>query len=149
MNEQKSSPSVMRSIAAVLLGLATIFVLSAGTDIVLYATHVFAPPGRAMATPLWLLSTAYRIVYGVVGCYVAARIAPSRPMRHSMILGAIGVAVGLIGIGTSIGKGPEYGPMWYPIVIALIPIPCAWVAGRLRESQLATASVATRERSTA
>lgn len=142
MDGQKSSQSLVRSIVAVVAGLVAIFVLSAGTDILLYATHVFSSPGKPMATPLWLLSTAYRIVYGIAGCYLTARLAPNRPMRHSLILGWIGVAVGLIGIGTSIGKGPEFGPHWYPIVIAAICIPSAWVGGHLRESQLAKTGAA-------
>ncbi len=131
MSETQSPRRVLQSIGAVLAGLVAIVVLSIGTDILMYATGVFPPQGQSMADALWLLPTAYRIAYGVAGCYLAARLAPGRPMRHAMVLGAIGVAAGIAGVAVAWNKGPEFGPMWYAIAVVLMQLPCAWVGGRL------------------
>jgi hypothetical protein len=42
-----------------------------------------------MGDALFLLATAYRIVYGVAGSYVTARLAPDRPMQHALALGML------------------------------------------------------------
>jgi hypothetical protein len=36
----------------------------------------------------YLLALVYRTVYGILGGYVTARLAPRAPMRHALILGA-------------------------------------------------------------
>jgi hypothetical protein len=59
---------------------------------VLHATGVFPPFGQPMADALFLLATAYRIVYGVAGCYLTARLAPDRPMRHALALGVVALS---------------------------------------------------------
>jgi hypothetical protein len=76
-----------RSIGAVLAGFVAIVVLSLGTDAALHASGVFPPWGQPMGDALFLLATAYRIVYGVAGSYIAARLAPDRPMPPALALG--------------------------------------------------------------
>jgi len=44
-----------------------------------------------------MIATAYRTIYGVLGAYVTARFAPSRPLKHALILGAMGFAVSVLG----------------------------------------------------
>ena len=51
-----------RSLAAILAGLAVIFVLSVGTDQILHATGVYPPWGQPMSDSLFGLATVYRIV---------------------------------------------------------------------------------------
>src|SRR6185503_6360976 len=101
MHSNTRPRQVLRSTGAVFAGLVAIIVLSIGTDLVMYATGVFPPSGEKMADSLWLIPTAYRTIYGVLGCYLAARLAPpppeGNPMRHAMILGIIGVVLGVIG----------------------------------------------------
>jgi hypothetical protein len=116
----------VRRVGAVLAGFLIIVILSIGTDAVLHITGVFPGFGKPMADSLFLLATAYRIVYGVVGCYVTARLAPDRPMQHALILGAVGVLVSVAGAVATWGKGPEFGPAWYPLAIIAISMPCAW-----------------------
>jgi hypothetical protein len=82
---------VKRRVLAVLAGFLVIVVLSIGTDQILHATGVYPPWGQNMADSLFVLATAYRILYGILGCWVAARLAPDRPMGHAMALGWIGV----------------------------------------------------------
>ncbi len=57
-----------RSVAAVLAGFIAIVVLSLGTDQVFHMLEVFPPWGQPMSHALFLLATAYRIVYSIAGC---------------------------------------------------------------------------------
>jgi hypothetical protein len=77
-----------------------------------------------------LLALAYRIVYGIIGGYIAARFAPHSPMRHSLVLGIIGLVLGTLGAIGAIAKG-DMGPSWYPILLALTAVPTAWLGGLL------------------
>lgn len=131
MSETQRPRQTLRSIGAVFAGLLAIVILSTVTDMVLHSTGVFPPAGQPMADGLWFLATAYRIAFGILGCYLAARLAPDQPMRHAWILGAIGVAVGLAGTLATWNQGPGFGPKWYALTIAAIPIPCAWLGGKL------------------
>jgi len=131
MNDTRRPRRALRRVGAVLAGMLVIVILSIVTDLVLHVTGVFPPPGQPMANGLWLLATFYRIVYGVAGCYLTARLAPDRPMAHAMVLGLIGTAVGVAGTVATWGRGPGFGPTWYPITVAAIPIPCAWLGVKL------------------
>src|SRR2546422_5394054 len=71
-----------RSVVAVVAGFVAVAVLSLGTDQVLHTLQIYPPWGQAMADSLFLLATAYRIVYGVVGGYVTARLAPRSEERR-------------------------------------------------------------------
>ncbi len=125
-----------RSVLAVLAGFVVIFVLSLGTDQILHATGVYPPWGQTMSDSLFGLATAYRILYGVLGCWVAARLAPDRPMAHAMVLGVIGLILSLAGLVFAQTQGPELGPLWYAIAIVASALPCAWAGGWLRVAQL-------------
>lgn len=125
-----------RSIGAIFAGLVLIFVLSLVTDVVMHATGIFPPWMQPMADSLFLVATAYRIIYSVLGCYLAARLAPNRPMQHALILGAIGVVLSAVGLVATWNKGPEFGPKWYPISLVVLALPLAWVGGKLRLLQL-------------
>lgn len=126
-----------RSTGAVLLGLVTVFVLSLGTDHVLHVLAVYPPWGEPMyGTGLNLLALSYRIVYGVIGSYVAARLAPRNPMRHALILGGIGFGLSTLGAVAAITMA-DVGPAWYPIALVLTALPCAWAAGALRRREMA------------
>lgn len=121
-----------RSAVAVLGGLVAVFVLSLGTDQVLHTLQVFPPWGQPMYEPgLLLLALAYRIVYGVVGGYIAARLAPRNPMRHALALGVVGLALSTAGAIGMRGLGPS----WYPIALVLTALPCAWLGGALHRAQ--------------
>jgi uncharacterized protein YndB with AHSA1/START domain len=125
-----------RSTAAVLAGFGTVFVLSLGTDQILHMLKVYPPWGQPMSDPLFLLATAYRVVYTVLGGYITARLAPHAPMRHALILGILGLVFGAIGVVVAITHR-ELGPLWYPIVIALTALPCTWVGGLLHRARRA------------
>jgi len=124
----------LRSTGAVVAGFAAIVVLSLGTDQVLHALKVYPPWGQPMAGGLFALATAYRIVYTVAGGYLTARLAPHAPVLHAVILGLVGLVPGVAGVVVGIAK-PDLGPLWYPIVLAVTGLPCAWVGGVLYRSK--------------
>jgi hypothetical protein len=126
---------VGRSIWAVLAGLLTIAILDNAIDVVLHTTGVYPPVGLAMADPLFLLAIAYRTVDGILGCYIAAALAPRSPMRHALILGGIGVVLSGLGVLATMTGGPELGPIWYPVTLVVITPLVARVGGRLGERQ--------------
>ena len=127
---------VLRRIGAVLAGLLVVVILDVGIDVVLHATGVYPPWFQPMSTPLWLLATAYRMVDGITGGYVVARLAPDRPVAHALVLGIIGIALSTAGAVGTWSKGPEFGPKWYPLALIVLALPCSWAGGRLRATQL-------------
>lgn len=131
MVSEANPTSILRSIGAVFAAVVTVIVLSLGTDVILHATGIYPPWFQPMADPLWVLALAYRIVYGVVGGYVAARLAPTQPMKHALIVGFIGLALSIIGVAMHWNKGPEFGPKWFSIALVLTALPCAWLGGKL------------------
>jgi hypothetical protein len=140
MSETKSPRGILRSIGAVLAGFIAVVVLSVGTDVVLHATGVYPPWFQPMANPLWVLALGYRIVYGIAGSYLTARLAPERPMAHALAGGLVGLALSIAGVAANWNAGPEYGPKWFAIAIVGIAIPCAWLGGKLRVMQLGSRS---------
>ena len=131
-------PPVVQSALAVLAGLVSVIVLSSAADAALSAAGVLPPlnePG-AYATAHWLLAALYRSAIVVAGCWLTARLAPSRPMRHALILGAIGFVLALVGlVATTQIEG--MGPLWYPAALVVSALPCAWLGGRLRAEKTA------------
>jgi hypothetical protein len=142
MNASPTPRRGLRSAGAILAGLVAIVVLSVGTDAALHAAGVFPPIGQPMSDSLFVLATAYRIVYSVAGCYLAARLAPDRPMGHALALGAVGVLVSAAGAAATWNKGPEFGPHWYPLLLVAVSLPCAWLGGKLYEARAARRSPA-------
>jgi drug/metabolite transporter (DMT)-like permease len=136
MSETLRPRRILRRIGAVLAGALAIIVLSIGTDVVLNGTGVFPALGQPMGDALLLLATAYRTVYGVAGSYIAARLAPDRPMMHALALGVVGLAVSIVGAVVTWNKGPAHGHAWYPLALVALAMPPAWAGGRLREMQL-------------
>lgn len=77
---------LLRSAGAVLLGFIAVVALSLGTDQALHSLDVYPPWGQPMYdTGLNLLALSYRIVYAVIGSYIAARFAPRAPDRKSVV----------------------------------------------------------------
>lgn len=132
MSETNQPRSILRSIAAVFAGVVAVFILSLGTDMVLHATGVFPPWFQPMAGMLFMLALAYRIVYGVAGGYITARLAADRPMAHAIALGVVGLLLSILGTAGTWNKGPEFGPKWYPLALVATALPCAWLGGKLR-----------------
>lgn len=136
--------NLLRSIGAVLAGLVAIFVLDIGTDNALRAVGIF--PAIEFSTPKYprlsdlfdLFATIYRAVYAIIGCYVTAKLAPNRPMQHALVVGLMGVVLNTAGALEIRKLGPEFGPLWYPVTLILISLPCAWIGGKLVRERVKT-----------
>jgi hypothetical protein len=132
MSNTQRPRRTLRSIGAVLAGFLAIAVFSIATDTILHLIDVYPPFGQTMSGALFLLALSYRIVYGIAGCYIAAWLAPDRPLRHAVILGAVGVVLSTAGAVAMW----DAGPAWYSLAVIAISLPCAWAGGRLRVMQL-------------
>jgi hypothetical protein len=122
----------MKSFLAVLAGLVFTVLLSVGLDSVMEASGVF-PKGdpTGMSTGDWLIATGYRLVAAIGGGWVTARLAPSRPMTHAIVLGGIGTALALAGLIGSWMVAPKMGPLWYPALLVITAMPCTWFGAKL------------------
>ena len=121
----------MRSVVAIIVGFVFIAVLSFGTEALVRVAlpGAFDESGRMEKLSILILSLAYIGVYAVVGCYLTARLAPSRPMWHALVLGFLGLIVTVVGtIATW-----SLAPAWYHIVSLALVMPYAWIGGRLAE----------------
>jgi hypothetical protein len=138
LTEAQPPRRIGRSVLAVLVGMVVAIALTLATDELLHRIGVFPPWGASMAGfgGALLLATIYRTVYGVLGSYITAWLAPSRPMGHALVGGAIGVAVSILGAAVTWNKGPTFGPHWYPLALVVLALPTAWVGGKLRVKQL-------------
>ena len=123
---------LLKSIGAVFAGLIFIFVTHSGVDFLLESLGIFTPPAQRFDTT-WMVVTAtlYRTVLSIAGCFLTGILAPSRPMLHSLVLGFIGLAMATAAAIVTIPM--DLGPAWYPIALAVLTVPCAWVGGVLAE----------------
>jgi hypothetical protein len=128
---------MMRSIWAVVAGFLFIAVLSFGADAIIRATAptLFNANGGTSNLAILCLTTIYVGVFATVGCYVTARLAPAHPMRHALVLGALGLAFSLIMASQTWNMAPG----WYNVLNLLLVMPYAWLGGRLRENETASA----------
>jgi len=78
------------------------------------------------------VATVYRAVYGTAGAYLAARLAPNRPLVHALVLGVLGFVASVAGAAAMWSKLPGLGPKWYPVALIVLAIPTAWMGGALR-----------------
>ena len=118
-----------RSILAVIAGLIFIFAVTTIVDVVLHVTGFYGPWTQPLTDNQSAVAFAYRIVISIAGCYLTARLAPQNPMKHALILGAIGVVLSALGAAVTWNRG--LGPHWYPLSLVVISIPCAWVGGKI------------------
>lgn len=131
MSETASQPRTLRRVGAVLAGLLFVIITSTLTDALMHATGIFAPLGQPMADSLFGLALAYRVIYSIAGGYITARLAPDQPVKHALWLGVIGFVLGLAGAAATWNRGPEFGPKWYPVLLAITAIPSTWLGGKL------------------
>ena len=128
-----AAPSTQRwrATAAVAAGVVAVIALSLGTDVALRAAGIFPTVPQRMASGLYVLAAAYRTLYGALGSYLAARLAPRRPMAYALGLGGFGFVTSLMGALATWNNGPEFGPHWYPLTLVVTALPAAWLGGRL------------------
>jgi len=124
--------NVLRSLGAVILGFVLIAALSTVSDAVLESIGAI-PKGKlpvygAETTLIGIL--AYRAVFSIAGCFLTAKLAPSRPLIHALILGALGMTVSLLG---SLAM-PSAAPLWFNATLVAMALPLAWLGGTLERN---------------
>jgi hypothetical protein len=127
---------ILRSIGAIVAGAAISIILEVGTDSTMRAAGIFPKAEGSMSDALFILATAYRTIYGVLGAYITARLAPDRPMMHALILGSLGTAAAAAGAIAMWNKMPAIGPRWYALALIVLALPPAWLGAKLRLMQL-------------
>jgi hypothetical protein len=123
--------ATVRSVGSILVGFLFIAVLSFGSDIMLRVTFPddFGIPETIVSVRVLALSLAGAAVYATVGCYLTARLAPSRPMGHALLLGALVLV--FTGMNTSMLW--MLAVKWYKLTSLALVMPCAWLGGWLAE----------------
>lgn len=127
-------PAIVRSALAIVVGFVLIGALSVGTDLLVMRAMPGSFDGAGQTTDPRVLALilAYVGVYATFGCYVAARLAPSRPMLHAIVLGLLGLAMN---VAVSISTWGTH-PTWFVLVGLATTMLWAWLGGRLREREL-------------
>ncbi|MEK7498987.1 MAG: hypothetical protein AAB649_00080 [Patescibacteria group bacterium] len=122
-----------KSIGAVLAGFLTVFILSIVTDSILEALGIFPPQNQPEQFVGYLLVVAfiYRSIYAVLGGYITAKLSPSNPMKHVIILGIIGTVGGIMGVIA----GWNLSAHWYPIALAVTAFPLVYFGGKMKTSR--------------
>lgn len=115
--------TTLQSLIAVLLGLAAVFILSFGTNKLVRILGVFSD-GSPVAALI------YRSAYMVLGGYIAASFAPSRPIAHALTLGVIQFIFASFSAIVVIHM-QFFGPTWYYIGLCITSFLCAWFGGLL------------------
>ena len=146
MNAQ-SDPRVQprrlgRSILALLAGIVVGIVLSVGTDWGLHLIGLVPAPAQNERWPnqFLLLAAVYRSIYGVIAGYLIARLAPNRPMGHSLLAGALGTLVCTLAAFATWSS--TIGQHWYGVALLVMALPTASIGAKLRLMQFRTDATA-------
>jgi hypothetical protein len=123
---------MIRSILAILAGLAVIIVTSFGIEAAVnpFLMRMFPdalPNEAAMSHNIaaWLFTFAYTFLCVVAGGYLTARLAAHHAVRHAFILGVVQSALTIPAMLAYADKAPVSG--W--VVSIIIVIPAAWSGG--------------------
>lgn len=123
--------SLPKSIWAVFAGFLFIVVVSIAADTLLKLAGILPWDHLFVSTDLILFVLFYRAVFSLAGCYLTAKLAPSKPMNHAIILGVIGLVISSVGAVVA----ADLGPVWYGWTLAAISLPIAWIGGKLYEQR--------------
>ena len=116
-----------KSIWAIVAGFIVVVFLSTATDFVLEKTNLMKKPFDLNPSWFIILVILYRCLFGVIGSYITARLAPKRPMRLAMIGGLVGFIISIVGVIVMWNTPPR----WYGISIILTALPCAWLGAKI------------------
>lgn len=124
-------PSILRSVLAVVAGFVLVGALAFGTGVLTAgiwptAIDVDGNPATGTARVAQLL---YVGVFAVLGCWLAGRLAPSRPMAHALAVGVLGLILNV----ASAWAMRDGHPAWYLAAGVVTTMLWAWIGGRLAE----------------
>src|SRR5436190_904215 len=117
-----------RSVLAVVVGYL-IFALSAFAFFQISGQ----PPHQTATMPIMLGSTAFGMVFALLGGYAAAWLAQRRPLAHGVAVAAV------LAVGAAISLLGTLGAVWSQVAALAFMAPCAVFGGWLRLRQVAGA----------
>jgi hypothetical protein len=117
--------TTLKSIWAVLAGFIFVVIFSIATDLLLIKTGLMKQPFELNSVLFIAVVVFYRCLYGTIGSCITAKLSPAKPMKHSIIGGVIGLVIAMLGAIAMWDKPPH----WYPIVLIITTLPCAWLGG--------------------
>jgi CBS domain containing-hemolysin-like protein len=125
--------NALRSVLAIGAGFFTTSILALTGDLALrrLMPASFAPDGGVQGSYVLAVTLLYTGIVGVIGGYVAARIAIERPLRHAAILGGIMLAFSALWAVLLWSTAPP----WYHLATLAMVLPVALVGGKIREFQ--------------
>lgn len=116
-----------KSFVAVVVGLTAGTLLSVATDMLLVMLELFAPSDlNNVSHFVLIIILSYRFIFNTIGCFLTAKLAPTKPMQHALISGAIGFLISIAGAILMWNQAPHY----YNIILVLTALPAAWIGGR-------------------
>jgi hypothetical protein len=138
MSGNPGQSNIVRSIWSVAAGFIVVLVVYFGSDYIVNLIAGFPKLGEVYTDKQFLWAANYRTLYGIIGSYVTAALAPTNPMKHALIGGAIGFALNLLGTVATWNHVPSLGPHWYPLSLLIGTFPTAWLGARLRILQFSS-----------
>ncbi len=124
---------MIRSVLAILAGIAVLTVTSFAIEAVLDPLLIWAfpetlPGPEALASNPWVraLTFTYGLMCVAAGGYVAARVARRLPVIHAAVLGIIQAGLTILAMLSPVGN---HASPWQWILIAILSIPAALAGG--------------------
>jgi hypothetical protein len=139
--ESSGQPALLRHIVPVVFGGLVTLMLTVVTDNMLGAHGVLPSPGHPVfETGPLLLAAAYRGLFAMAGCHLAARLAPAgHPrIRYALVLGGLMLVLNVVGASTLWGQVP----MWYSLSGIALTVPYAIIGGGTAARVMAGAETA-------
>lgn len=120
--------TIFKSIGAVLAGFLLGGALSVGADFLMDKLGIMSMEDfKQTSLFVVFIVIVYRFIFNVIGCYLTAKLAPNKPMKHVIIIGIIGTVLSLVGSFAMWDKAIPF----YNIAIILISLPSALLGGQL------------------
>ena len=127
MTSPATSHPRLRTAGALIAGFLAVAALSTAADAVLHALNYYPNDGTVGSDAELAFALTYRTAFTVLGGFVTAWLAPSRPLRLATILGAIGTIFAILGAVAMWSVGHN----WYPVGIVVLAIPSTAFGGWL------------------
>ncbi len=124
----------LKSTGAVLAGFVTIFILSGVTSAILVNIGVY-PNGKLPlhGSPLVIIGILVsQAIFYMAGCFVTAKLAPFKPIRHVLVVGGVGAILNLL---TALGMMKDTASFWFFLALAIMSLSIAWLSGKLYTMQ--------------
>lgn len=128
--------AVIRSLVGVLAGYLIFRVATAA-----FFTLMDQNPHQIESTSMLVLSTAYAVVFALLGGYLAGLLAGRSELLHGTV---VGIVIALVAIGIVMRAAGGAG--WLDVFALFLMAPAAAIGGMLREQQRARRDRTTRER---